>query len=197
MNNLIRNILLKGVVVGMLLLGTILCFGAQSVSDDFTDRRLTAGAKIFRALMAADANIEEKKNQEGQLLLCLVFDDDERNAKLVADTLHSRTETRIRGIEISPDFIPYSELVAGKHTHCTGIFLTQEFSDDKLAELIVFARDNKVILFSPFEGDVERGVFGGIKVESRVQPYVNVSAIRDARITLKAFFMKVTKTYEE
>ena len=45
-------------------------------------------------------------------------------------------------------------------------------------------------------GDVERGVLGGIKVESRVLPYVNAMAMKESKINLKPFFMKVAKTYE-
>jgi hypothetical protein len=50
-----------------------------------------------------------------------------------------------------------------------------------------------VVLYSPFEGHVERGVPAGIAVEAKVQPYLNLSALQAAGIELKPFFLKVAK----
>lgn len=192
-----RNILLKGAVIVLLAWSSILCCGAQSISDDFTDRRITAGTKIFRALLAADSKISQKKTVKGTLDLCLVYLNDQKNAELAADILFSRSESNIRGIRINSPFVPFVEFVTGEHRDCAGIFLAEQLKDKELAQVIAIAGKEKRVLFSPFEGDVERGVLGGIKVESRVLPYVNNRALQESHLTLKAFFMKIAKTYED
>ncbi len=192
-----RNILLRGAVAFVLTLSAILCFGSQSISDDFTDRRVTAGTKIFRALLAADSAISEKKSDKGDLHLCLVYQNDKSNAILSANILQSRSKTDIRGINIDPEFVLSSKFVAQEYQDCAGVFLTEQFSDEKLGKLIEIVRNQQIVLFSPFEGEVERGVLGGIKVESRVLPYINVHALKESNIALKSFFMKIAKTYED
>lgn len=187
---------LKSLIFAQIFLGTMLCLGTLSVSDDFTDRRITAGVKIFRALLAADSEVNKKKNKNGVFLLSLVYDNDLRNAKLAADILHSREDTNIRGIPINPELVLYSDLFSDRRGWTTGFFLTQQLPDEKLVKLIDLAREQGVVLFSPFEGDVERGVMGGIKVEARVQPYLNMQALEDSGIRLKSFFIRVSKIYE-
>jgi hypothetical protein len=61
---------------------------------------------------------------------------------------------------------------------------------------VTYSGRNSIISFSPYEGDIERGVQGGIAVEARVRPYLNLTALRNAGIRLKSFFMEVAKKHE-
>ena len=56
---------------------------------------------------------------------------------------------------------------------------------------------NHIIVFSPFEGDVERGVQCGIAVQARVRPFLNMKSLKSAGVSLKPFFLKVAKKYEK
>ena len=53
-----------------------------------------------------------------------------------------------------------------------------------------------MIVYSPFEGHVEKGVLGGLSVEAQVRPYVNRATVEASQITLKPFFMEVAKVYQ-
>ena len=181
-----------------LLLATTIVYAAAkpSVSDDFTDRRLTIGARIFRALLAADTDLEGKTAGDDELKLCLLYLDDATNAKVVAEALSRRDDPRIRGKEIQIETLSYAECLADPADHYAAIFLTQRISDAELARLINLSSSRNLIVFSPFEGDIERGVQSGIAVEARVRPYLNLTALRDAGIELKSFFMEVAKKHE-
>jgi hypothetical protein len=87
-------------VVALFLMATIVCASTPSTSDDFSDRRLTIGAKIFRALLAADIDLERKTTADGKLNLCLLYLDDPKNAAIVARALANRDDSRIRGKEV-------------------------------------------------------------------------------------------------
>jgi predicted nucleotidyltransferase len=78
-----------------------------------------------------------------------------------------------------------------------GVLMTQKMNAKQLQTLTVSANAKHMVVFSPFEGDVERGVQSGIAVEARVRPYLNTKALRNAQVRLKPFFMKVAKAYEE
>ncbi len=168
-----------------------------SVSDDFTDRRLTAGAKIFRALLAADVDIVKKTGSDGNLRVCLLYLNDADNAERVAETLRNRDDSRIRKINVITEVLPHGDCVDSQEKRFAGIFLTQTLSNEKLKALIDYANEKNMVVFSPIEGDVERGVQGGIAVEARVRPYLNTKALRTADVRLKSFFIRVSKQYEE
>lgn len=195
-SHILTSLLLRRMVVAMLLLVTTAYAVKPAVSDDFTDRRLTIGAKIFRALLAADLGLEKKTTPDGELNLCLLYTDESSNAETVAKTLANRDDPRIRGKKLHIETLPYAQCLddsAGRHT---AIFLTQRLNDAELSRLLVSAGRHGILVFSPFEGDIERGVPGGIAVEARVRPYLNLTALRRADIRLKSFFVEVAKKYE-
>jgi hypothetical protein len=186
-----------GSVFAAVLLVAIVLAAQPSVSDDFTERRITAGAKIFRALLAADIDIVRKTGSSGELRLCLLYTDDTGNAETAAATLGHRDDSRIRKMTISIEILSFAECIADDGERLAGVFLTQRLNDEKLQTLTALANERHMVVFSPFEGDVERGVQSGIAVEARVRPYLNTNALRAARVRLKSFFMKVAKVYEE
>jgi hypothetical protein len=184
-------------VFGLVLLAAIVYAAKPSVSDDFTERRITTGAKIFRALLAADMDIDRKAGHSGELRLCLVYIDDTGNAEKAAATLGNRDDPRIRKMKVRIEMLPFAEYIEGNRERFAGVFLTQSLNTEKLQSLMAFANAQHTVVFSPFEGDVERGVQSGIVVEALVRPYINTKSLRTAKVRLKSFFLKVAKAYEE
>ena len=184
-------------LIALVLLVAIVYAAKPSVSDDFTDRRITAGAKIFRALLAADVDIVQKAGSSGELRLCLLYIDHTGNAELAASTLVHSADSRIRKMKISIEILSFAQIIADDRGQLAGVFLTQRLNDETLQTLTAFTNERHLVVFSPFEGDVERGVQSGIAVEARVRPHLNAGALRAAQVRLKSFFMKVAKVYEE
>jgi hypothetical protein len=183
-------------IPGLVFLAAFVYAATPSVSEDFTERRITAGAKIFRALLAADVDIAQKIGSHGELSLCLLYNDDTDNAEIAAATLMNRDDSRIRTLKIRIEILPFTECIADDKGQLAGVFLTQRLNAEQLRTLTAFANARHLVVFSPFQGDVERGVQSGIAVEARVRPYLNTRALRAARVRLKSFFLKVAKTYE-
>jgi hypothetical protein len=179
------------------LLVAIVYAAQPSVSDDFTERRISAGVKIFRALLAADVDIVRKTGSSGELRLCLLYTHDTGNAEMAAATLGHRDDSRIRKMKIKIEILSFAEFIADHRGRSAGVFLTQRLDEEKLLALTALANERRMVVFSPFEGDVERGVQSGIAVEERVRPYLNTKALSAAQVRLKPFFMKVAKVYDE
>lgn len=177
-------------------MSAIVWSAAPSVSDDFTDRRMTAGAKIFRALLAADLEIEQKIDTNGSLNLYLIYVEHTENAERVEKILKNRDDPRVRRLDIQIRILSFSEYVNRESGKTAGIFLTENLSKEALDNIIDFTRKNHILVFSPLEGDVERGVQCGIAIEARVRPYLNARALQDADIRLKSFIRRVAKLYE-
>lgn len=167
-------------------------------ADEFTELRISAGAKIFRALLAADMDIARKTTSDGRLRLYLLYLDNQTNAEIVAQTFADHnSEVRIRQLPVKVEILSYSEFLAQQRGRPAGVFLTQVLGEQELAAIIEYTNRLNIVLFSPFIGDVERGVQSGLAVEARVRPYLNMGALRSADVRLKPFFLKVAKQHAE
>jgi hypothetical protein len=88
------------------------------------------------------------------------------------------------------------QALAGVDLDAVGGIFVAEAQPQELRTILDLARSHRVIIFSPYEGDVERGAHGGISVRDRILPYINVHALRLSGIELKVFFLKVAERYE-
>ncbi len=163
-------------------------------ADEQEARRVAVGINVFPAFLAADRDIVNKRSPGGQLLLLLVHADQPGSAAKLAAGLSDKGS--IRGIPLKVEIVTLERLREYEDTKVAGIFITQRMGDD-VETLIEFSRDNQTLTFSPFEGDVERGVLGGIVVSDRVLPYINLSAMDAFGIRIKPFFLRIAEHYEK
>jgi hypothetical protein len=169
----------------------LLCGKAYSVERD--ELRVRAGLDLFPSLVTADLDISKKKGSDGTLTLLLIYTDNRAQAVLMAQTL-GELKT-IRNIPIRVEVSNDLTMGAYAANPPAGIFLTQPLYE-RLSEIIKYAIDKGVILFSPFQGDVEKGVLGGLHISDRVLPFINKSTMNAAGINIKQFFMRVSVIYE-
>ncbi len=153
--------------------------------------RAWIGLGYFPSLLAADLNITEKKHTDGQLHLLFIYVDKKKMAEKMAKSLKSKVKT-IADMEIHIEAVQVAAVKDYKETG--GIFFTQKITDN-LEMLIRYAKDNHIIVFSPFKGDVAQGVSGGIFITNRVYPYINMDAMDMAGINIKPLFRKIAKCY--
>jgi len=165
----------------------------DSVADNYPKCRVQVGVKLFRALLAADLDIPEKTNENGNLLLYLLYVDESERAEKSADILHkNRKNANIRHLPIQVEKITLSTLVNQPQLMVpTGIFLTQYLKETDLQVVI-----HHLIVYSPFEGHVEKGVLGGLTAAAQVRPYLNMNTVRASQVRIKPFFIKVAKLYK-
>lgn len=169
-------------------------------ADEAQERRTRGGLRLFRAILAADEDISSKTNPNGSLLLTVLYHENSRMAETFAEELRILGKGSKRGkirkvpieVEISNDLSldSYADRVPA------GFFIVEDLRDSDLDHLVRYGIDRGVIVYSPFEGDVDRGVLGGLAIETRVRPYINLKTMRDSRIRIKAFFLKVAKHYD-
>ena len=168
-------------------------------SDSEAQRRVQAGTRLFKALLAADLDLPKKAATNGELLLVIYYKDDRKFAEDLAASFRTGADDgtdRIRGfttrVELTAD--PTFRSYAGRAP--AGVYVAQIPDSDGLKKIIRYGIDNSVIVYSPFEGHVEKGVLGGLSVEAQVRPYVNAATLEASHIKLKQFFLKVTKVYQ-
>jgi hypothetical protein len=161
-------------------------------ANELSDERVRIGLDLFPSLLAADADIAAKKCADGNLHLLLVHAGRERFAREMAERLSQIKE--IRGIPIRVSLVAIEALGETLECPIAGIFLSERVGDG-LSSVIRFGRDRHAVLFSPFPGDVEKGVASGILISDRILPYVNLEALRLSGVHIKSFFFGIAEHY--
>ncbi len=163
-------------------------------TDEIADRRAWAGLDLFPSFLAADADIAEKKRSDGALHLLLVY----QNRQDLAENMraHLKQVTKIHDIPIRIRITAIDELSDKVEPSLGGIFLVER-AGDEIEAVIRLGRKHRAVVFSPFAGDVERGVSSGMVITDRTLPYVNVEAMRLSGIHIKPFFLRIAEQYGE
>ena len=168
------------------------------VADDLTDIRAQAGARLFRAFLSADLDVEKKTVDNNQLLILFFYVDDKNRAADLANHFLGQNKDggTIRGLPLTVAYSSDPSMAGFKSRVPAGIFLAQPPSEATRKAVIRYGIEHHVIVYSPFEGDVESGVLGGLSVEAQVRPYVNLTTLSASNISLKPLFFKVTKVFK-
>lgn len=165
----------------------------------YGDGRAESGARLFRAMLAADVELEKKVDAEGALTIAVVHAGDVDRAKALGDLVARRDANRaseaIKGLPVRIQVLRVEDLPPAGARPVAAVFIAEPLRRDAVGSLIRFGVERRVIIYSPFEGDVERGVAGGLSIEAQVRPFVNTGALRASQVTLKEFFLKVAKAF--
>lgn len=168
---------------------SVLLLGTPATSAESDDRRAIVGLKVFAAFVAADRDLDQRPLPEGELPLLLVHRGDQNLAREMGRRLEAIGE--IRGKQISIHAIAVFDLDDYDGPTPAGLFITEWLAD--LGPVLRFAENDKVLVFSPFLGDVGRGVHGGLFVSDRILPLVDTQALERSGIRIKPFFLEVAK----
>jgi hypothetical protein len=170
--------------------------GNAALADSSDDRRIRAGARLFRSLLTAQLALESRTASDGALHV-VVFGADSALAPEISELIATSGDAGKSGIHDLPVSIERVTSIAqlAKIQQPAGVFLAATQSPADLSQLIRWSTDSHVVLYSPFEGDVEHGVAAGLAVEAKVQPYLNTGALQAAGVEIKPFYLKVAKTF--
>ena len=168
---------------------------AQAFADAMQERRVTISASIFPRLVAVDLHLLNKLDESGNVRLGLIYQSDKGQAKKV-EKLITRKINKIAGKTLVFDYIDLNDLDLVKETNLSGIFLTQTMSSSEIRKVTQYSNLHNILSFSPFEGDVERGVMASIFVGAKIRPYFNIKSLNAAEVKLKPSLLKVSKAYE-
>jgi len=185
-----------------LLAGLVAAVTAVSVSastaraDDADDRRIRAGARLFRSLLTAQVALESRAAADGALHVILYGSDAHLSGE-IATLIASGGDagkTGIKDLAVKIDNVTSLSALA-QAQQPAGVFIVSAQSEKDLAELVQWSTASKVVLYSPFDGDVERGAAAGICIEAKVQPFLSLPALQAAGVELKPFYVKVARVF--
>jgi len=171
------------------LLGTL---ATSLPAQEALEPRLQIGINLLPAIIAANKAVISSP-ADTELSIYLVYDTN----RYLAEQLQLRLARlgSIRKHRLLITALPLQSLLETEPGNQGSVFIVEPF-DDRLDELIDFARQRRTLLFSPFVGDVERGVNAGFQVTDKVLPMVNMESLKQSKIQLKAFFLRIAVKHE-
>lgn len=183
MNNFSANKRIGQSLIGLLIM--LGCYSAGLASP--LNPRVQIGLNLLPAVMAADLRLNEL-DEDTTVMFYLAYENDYRAAQDASQQLSRITD--IRGLRLEMVVIDYQSLLNQRLNTPAAIFLVEK-TPLRLNQLIAFSRANQTILFSPFKGDVAKGVNAGFEVTHKVSPAVNLDSLQQSNISLKSFFLRV------
>ena len=189
---------LRAQITAILILFVVMAVAADNLdyADEGEKRRVDISLTIFPRIVAVDNDFRSKLSDEKKVQLIILYVDRKDRAASLSKSLKKKNKN-IGGMGVSVREVSVSELLSSEEAPVsTAIFLSERLSDDDLRKVMVFSGERSRIVFSPFTGDVERGVTVGISVTNRVKPYFNLAALKSSGIVINALLMKMSKRYE-
>lgn len=163
---------------------------ASARADSQDERRVRTGARVFRTLLLADVALAAKAGVDGKLDIAIYASPgariDDITALIVPEGAGAPGPAiQLRRLDALDESTPPP----------VGLFLATPLTETQLVRAVDWSIRNQVILYSPFEGDVERGATAGLSIEAKVLPFVNQRTLSASGVELKPFFLKVARVH--
>jgi hypothetical protein len=156
--------------------------------------RLEIGLNLLPSVIASNTryNFEEDEKTH-PITVYVIYSENNNLANEAALKLGRIKNLRGHQLIIKPVSI---ENVFNTKTDPFSVIVIIEPMIENLDQLINFSRQRKILFFSPFKGDVKKGVMAGYEVTNKVLPAVNLTALNKASIRLKAFFLRIAVSHD-
>jgi len=161
-------------------------------AGEWENQRIWLSLDLFPGMLASDKNINEKTDLDGNLVLVLLY----VNKKDMAEDMaaHLRKIKKIRKIPLKIEISDDLSMKKYENKKIAGIFFSQRIKN--VEAIVEYGKKYHVIVFSPFEKDMEREIFGGIAIYDQILPYINKKALKSYDIHIKDFYLQIAEIYE-
>ncbi len=172
-----------------------LCATEAYAIHDFQPR-FEIGINLLPSIIAANIRWRVKQNDKHKqqpITLFIIYDE---NKSLAREALKKLARIKIiHGHHVIKKIASIREIFDRATDRNSVLFIVEPLFDNR-ERAIEFSRSHQNLLFSPFKGDVEKGVMTGFEVTNKVLPAVNINALKEANINLKAFFLRIAVRYD-
>ncbi len=161
---------------------------------------MSIGSKLFPNIVSVDLDLKSRISpKEEKLVLAFVYLEEGEMARKYAARLQQRLKT-IRKIPVSIRALPLSRLLhpptVESSVHPSAIFVADKLTDTDVRQLLAFSESHHLVTFSPFVGDVQRGVMAGLYIGSRILPLINLTTMKRVGIRFHPMFLKLARHHE-
>jgi hypothetical protein len=158
------------------------------------------GLKMFRTILIADQDIEHKHNDENGIDIIFIYSGDLTRAQQLARKFvlmgRGATKGKIKDRPVSVHISTSLTQIRQQQLRPAGLFILDTLDEATLTDIVQYGLEYNIVTYSPFTGDVEKGILAGIIIDTRPRPFINRTTLQKSKLKLKSFFLKVAKLYE-
>lgn len=163
-----------------------------TLAQDPIPARLQIGVNLLPAVIAANKGLTNMAADQ-RLPIYMVYRENDHLAEQLKRSIGRVGLIKKR--QLDTQAISIDKLLRLEIQPMSTIFIVEPM-ESRLGDLIEYSQVRRALLFSPFKGDVDRGVATGFLVTDRVRPLVNPESLRQSKIQLKAFFLRIAVKHE-
>lgn len=167
----------------------LLTTGSQ-IPQNKDDILVNIALEIFPRLVAVDLDVSEKLSHEGKIQLLVFYYSQKDRATNTRNALAEKFD-QIAGFPV--EIVAADEL---PETPPTAILIVERLKENQIATLTDYAVTNNILLFSPFEEDVKKGITAGISILARVVPSFNRDTLTRSGIRIHDIVLRSAVIYD-
>ena len=155
-------------------------------------QRFRVGLKIFPACLGAVESLEDRLAPDGSLQVLVVYEGSDAAARQAATSLNGIG--KVRGLTLNAKVLSAMALDEDREDAVSAIFIASVGLGSR--QLRAWSERYRVLVFSPFDGEVEAGAVAGLYVADRILPYINMAQAQRVGIRFKPFFLQVARQHD-
>ncbi len=155
-------------------------------------QRFRVGLKIFPACLGAVESLEDRLAPDGSLQVLVVYEGSDAAARQAVTSLNGIG--RVRGLTLNAKALSVTAIDEDREAEVSAIFVASVGLGSR--QLRGWSERYRVLVFSPFDGEVEAGAVAGLYVADRILPYLNMTQAQRAGIRFKPFFLQVARQHD-
>jgi len=167
-------------------------------ASEEASRRIVIGLNLFPNIISVDLNLKKKLYKNNALHICFVSKDSLASSQQSQRIFTNKVKTIRKAAVQSYAFVldDFIHKVETDELPINAVFITERLSAIELSMLRALTAQQHALLFSPFDGDVARGVTAGVFIGSKILPYLNMQSVRESDIEFHPLFLKLARKYE-
>ncbi len=181
-----------GIFSWLLLCLLLLLQAGELRADEASERRVLVGLNLFPNILSVTRG-GALDREEGVYRLLVVYRNEREQAQQWREKL-KRSTKKVNRREVQVAAVEVGEVSLLENI--SGIFVAESMPQFALDSLVQTSRNRGALLFSPFNGDVEKGVMVGLDVRSKIRPYLNLPALDAAGLSCNAVLVRMSRTIE-
>lgn len=181
-----RTRILLGMVLVLLTSVTVWALGEGLLWEE-DSQRLRLGLRLFPACLGALEHTPVSAIRAGAWQVVVVHRNDPDTAQQVRE--HLETIPSIQGLPLAVESMDADVFDQRSDLAVSAVFIASVNLDSQ--RLREWSERYRILVFSPFLGDVARGAVAGFHVSERILPSVNFTQAERAGIAFRPFFLQV------
>lgn len=170
---------------------------SATAEDDF---RVLNGLKMFKSILQADQDIRDKNNPDNALDIVFIYNRDIKQSEKLARTFlrmgRGDKKGRIRDMPVLVHLMTDLSQISSQNISPAGVFVLDRLNTEQINAVASYGQRTNIVTYSPFPGDVEKGIFSGLTIDTSPKPFINAAVMDSSGIRIKSFFLRVATLYE-